>query len=103
MLWVLSLIVVTVAVALIAVSCSSDDAPDCPTEDRCTVDGEWKVRGGAVSREVMFESLLRELIEVRRVRVLLEAQTSAQQRRRQLQASDYVSRPGVRLGVSITA
>jgi hypothetical protein len=43
-----------------------------------------------VSREVMVESLLRELInEVRRVRVLVEAQTLAQQRRRQLQASGY--------------
>jgi hypothetical protein len=43
-LWVLSLMVVAVAAVLIAVSCSSDDAPDCPTGDRCTVDGLWKVR-----------------------------------------------------------
>jgi hypothetical protein len=39
----------------------------------------------------MVESLLRELInEVRTVRLLLEAQTLVQQRRRQLQASDSV-------------
>jgi hypothetical protein len=43
-LWVLSLMVVAVAAVLIAVSCSSDDAPDCPTEDRCTVDAVWKIR-----------------------------------------------------------
>lgn len=36
--------VVAVAAVLIAVSCSSDDAPDCPTEDRCTVDAVWKIR-----------------------------------------------------------
>jgi hypothetical protein len=42
-LWVLGLMVVVVAV-LIAVACSTDDAPDCPTEDRCTVDGAWKIR-----------------------------------------------------------